>query len=614
MSTWEIFPLRISGDIYQYYWPHYVPKLLVNPYCAERGANGFKQDRYPFDGFRTFLQHTVRIFTIDADGKVIDLPVAVEESREFNHHRTGEAYFNAICKLPNEVPSQKIRIPGVSSEISVSKYGQVEVWNEAVNVYKERGCCTRYLNGTLDDVTNGKHTHVNMITYYDPTTSSTPWYVAACISGWWNVQFHPLPAGQTARVYSHGQYVLASGYFTYDCINWEPYETTSGYRVKSHPFNFSPSGTSMNFGTCDGSGLSSRSPMYLASQGVCIPLGAYHTEEQAYDVMKANKSVIYDDIVETAKRANFLKYREQTCVGSIAWDSIPDSEKFQHISGYFSSSELEVDVPKPQAAYDSGLNLWSRKTSWESLPQDAINGCAMAYIKAFEDLPNAASMNNLENFLQCIGTLKDILCSGGLAGFTKAQLRRIKTGSDFERFQKLWLAFRYSYNTSRADIKEAQKVLQRIKALADAENIKAYGYYRTDNGTEYRAVITYCVEELKALQSIWERFGLDARPGHLWDIVPFSFVVDWFLDVGGKLEAEYWRQIALKGQPTECWCSITRQGITNQYGCVQTDYIRLPGAPPSEAVGALDNYQFSTPSGQLLIKRGLDALALFGHQ
>lgn len=54
-----------------------------------------------------------------------------------------------------------------------------------------------------------------------------------------------------------------------------------------------------------------------------------------------------------------------------------------------------------------------------------------------------------------------------------------------------------------------------------------------------QAECTYSLKEhvLDDLGGIPEYFGLRATPGKLWDMVPFSFVVDWFTNVGDVLDS-----------------------------------------------------------------------------
>lgn len=178
-------------------------------------------------------------------------------------------------------------------------------------------------------------------------------------------------------------------------------------------------------------------------------------------------------------------------------------------------------------------------------------------------------MNNVENLAQLQSDFKDFQQSyrdikkNGIKAIDKYQdsLRKIKKSNPFFRRTKVgkfllisglalkqgassWLSKKYTIDTTVSDIKQ---VYEQFPALR--ETIGGVGYRRflqrpsassTDTtvfGLRVRTrVELYCLPKVldtwhRGLRQI-ENLGLTIRFQNLWDLVPFSFVVDWFADLG----------------------------------------------------------------------------------
>jgi len=84
-----------------------------------------------------------------------------------------------------------------------------------------------------------------------------------------------------------------------------------------------------------------------------------------------------------------------------------------------------------------------------------------------------------------------------------------------------------------------------LKVSGTKEVIPGSGHFTNWNGTLERRVtahITWKPQALKAVgdlqtavRVLLDSFGIELNPRILWDAIPFSFVVDWFLDVGSVI-------------------------------------------------------------------------------
>lgn len=143
----------------------------------------------------------------------------------------------------------------------------------------------------------------------------------------------------------------------------------------------------------------------------------------------------------------------------------------------------------------------------------------------------------------------------------------------------LYLWYKYVFCTTAMDAEEMFKFFTRNPLEA---------YKSRDKGYDHRFTLTNIVDE-KTVDtftfylgsydfSILDTFGLRVNLSNTWDMIPFSFVVDWFTRVGDMLAsidaAEFWAQV-----PVSCYTQSRKTSkryfvencISN---LVQTSYIR----------------------------------------
>lgn len=209
-----------------------------------------------------------------------------------------------------------------------------------------------------------------------------------------------------------------------------------------------------------------------------------------------------------------------------------------------------------------------------------------AYINAAENLPQAAT-NSIANVLEWAGTIKDI-ASGHLDGF----------GS----LKDAWLGYRYSYGTTKLDIQEYANFTQRLASLANMPTITCYGEAERW-GIRCLAQFELDVDQFIPKNSLeWlKAYGFKFSAVNAWDMIPYSFVVDWFLHVGDILQAFENADMMYHLYPRNFWNTF----ITN-YDGVKT-YTRVPG----EWRYAIPWLTFGGASNKTIGKRVLDSIALF---
>lgn len=244
--------------------------------------------------------------------------------------------------------------------------------------------------------------------------------------------------------------------------------------------------------------------------------------------------------------------------------------------------------------YNEMDTFWSVKDLGVCMDATHARAWASAYTEAASRLPQA-SCNMIANVVEALTSLHNLVKGRGLS--------IPKTAGD------AWLTYRYVYNTTRSDLDEIMALTQRLSALSEGcKRFTTYGSYHYGE-VEYRCGITLGLDQVLPtnLTQIASRYGLKLDLVNIWDMIPYSFVVDWFLDIGGMLEQFEAHQAALKLRPTSVWYSLTsRYNVDSGF---QETYVRVQGSngPPS----ALPYYTRSNASNTTLMMRVVDSFALF---
>lgn len=181
-----------------------------------------------------------------------------------------------------------------------------------------------------------------------------------------------------------------------------------------------------------------------------------------------------------------------------------------------------------------------------SVPQAVVNSAVSdARTAAWDVLTFLAEWTSTYRLLA--KTIKSVASIGRRAASDARSMRTKRPLS--ERFSQKWLEYRYGWMPLIYDMEDA------VKALSMAENKMARGratYSETGSVTEvwtasstatrsdWSEVLTFervhrgwAAAEFDIMSS---RFGLDPIRT-AWELVPFSFVMDWFVQVGDFIEA-----------------------------------------------------------------------------
>lgn len=226
---------------------------------------------------------------------------------------------------------------------------------------------------------------------------------------------------------------------------------------------------------------------------------------------------------------------------------------------------------------------WWQITGCVSKGYDAI--WTSAYVQAFENLPDA-NTNTIANILEILGAI---------ASVKKGNFKSAKSWKD------LWLSYRYSYCTTKSDIQQYAELTRRLVALARTPAITSHGY-ASDKGVKCHAVIRADLASVfPDLQGFADRFGATLSAENAWDLVPYSFIADWFLHIGdilGYLEAA---KGALELPVLESWASFSTDYDD------QSTYFRVSGRPSLK----IPSVTYKQTRGKTIAMRIADTIALF---
>lgn len=195
-----------------------------------------------------------------------------------------------------------------------------------------------------------------------------------------------------------------------------------------------------------------------------------------------------------------------------------------------------------------------------------FSGCNAAFQQCVDNLPEL-TVNTAQNLVDIVEAVWSLM-TGGFK-LPKLGLKTLpKTAGD------AWMFYRYVYTTSKADLEEYVALTNRLARLVDdlPPSIYSYGQYRDDVYT-FHCVMRISTASIlpKGARSWLKKYGLKLSIADLWDDVPYSFVVDWFLNLGSIFEYVDGLGRAAAYRNEECWYSVC-----TAYNGINT-YCRVPG-------------------------------------
>jgi hypothetical protein len=199
-------------------------------------------------------------------------------------------------------------------------------------------------------------------------------------------------------------------------------------------------------------------------------------------------------------------------------------------SGNWPAGECEVDEPasvqdiflfdEPDLIYNKVGIAYKEGYWYHWLIQHA-------YLEACQSVPTLND-NSISNILEIVGFIKALVVDHKIE-FPK-------------RLQDLWLQYRYVYKTTELDVKEAVKFAKRHMSLGGLDRaLKCYGTAATtveNCEVTCRCTLFMSPHEMGYVGKLWRAlctYGLAPDFYVVWDMIPYSFIVDWFIPVGDML-------------------------------------------------------------------------------
>lgn len=296
-----------------------------------------------------------------------------------------------------------------------------------------------------------------------------------------------------------------------------------------------------------------------------------------------------------------MRLSSQGWNGSTGWRDfeINKSELYQNV---VISTPTE---PQFQFKYNE-FNAYCMAGEFDVYLHPFATGFKTAYVNAINSLPQVAS-NSLANVAEAIDAVHkafQVVTSIRNMRATNSMTKTVASGTSFSGEARMvtdvssevvmnskqlqrnakalaeaadprqaWLAYRYAYKTSVSDMEEYRTFIQRVTdlALLCDETIPVFG--KTKIGEiSYSFTGSISLDQLipKTLAEKLRYCGVEPSLTNMWDMVPYSFIVDWFIDVSGFTEWLEQNNRALDFTVTDTWYSAY-VGTDNE-----TIYWRVP--------------------------------------
>ena len=183
-----------------------------------------------------------------------------------------------------------------------------------------------------------------------------------------------------------------------------------------------------------------------------------------------------------------------------------------------------LTVPKRLSLDDATIfPLSDRNPDWAELARRAYNNVSFF------------SGNGLALFKDCAEMSASARQTGKLI---QSLLARKKPASVIA---KLFLAFHYGWKLLASDLKSFNDDLTKFNSLSSPYQKCSSGSTFESHGASYTAYYHCYYERYGRLKSLLDQFisfaDLELTLDNIWDLIPYSFVVDWFFNIGDMLES-----------------------------------------------------------------------------
>jgi hypothetical protein len=185
-----------------------------------------------------------------------------------------------------------------------------------------------------------------------------------------------------------------------------------------------------------------------------------------------------------------------------------------------------------------------------------------------------------------------------------------------ESLSDAWLAYRYQYGTTKADVEDAISFMNR-QLPKDIWNTgyRARGQHKfTYNNVNVttRCTTVMVQKDLDKIHQIWltlTKYGMAPNVYVLWDMLPYSFVIDWFIPIGDILDVESKSRTFTENYKFSDIIYSLKYSVKDGYGFTHSVYYRWVEDSPPDVQGY---YWFESDgvTNTTIIKRILDGIAL----
>lgn len=242
-------------------------------------------------------------------------------------------------------------------------------------------------------------------------------------------------------------------------------------------------------------------------------------------------------------------------------------------------------------AADYGMLMNGSAAQWSSAYANALEETDLSDVNSFGNILEAA-----EGIVNCCKTLRNIF-----RGDWGKVVADMKSALDP---RQLWLTYRYSYTTTKADIEAYKKMLQRLGDLASAGRyVHSTGMYSDGRGS-YKVELIFETDQIipKDTLEFLAAIGVEPTAENIWDLIPYSFMVDWFFHISDIMEwaDSYGEMISFP--IVACWFTYMSEYDT------QHIFYRVSGRP----VNIPPIYRAREASGKTINMRVADTLSIFG--
>lgn len=304
---------------------------------------------------------------------------------------------------------------------------------------------------------------------------------------------------------------------------------------------------------------------------------------------KALRSCDVSHIMNEARRCGY-EYNYHSIVTMDDWQRPP--RNLRQCFLFHEPDMLDRSPYTPLVGYDPNLSFYWK----EYLLQHAVRA-------ACDNLPRLND-NSIQNILE-------------LASFMKSLIVDHKVEIP-DSLSSAWLAYRYSFNTTKMDLEEALKfVKQNVDLDGWERSLRAHGSCRKhlyDTNVVATCSFQIAPKNLSILKRIWralDTYGLTPDFYVVWDSIPYSFIVDWFIPVGDMLSTKDVSTMQLSGEYYEITnVSYSLKYIRRYHDGDVSCYARWAGSLPS-GLNPLYWFDVNSPSDTTIVQRVIDAGSLF---